>query len=98
MKILRVIAISGVIMLSSIVSLRIGKAQIDPTNSPCQPFKVGEDTGSRLPEIEGRSDTQTLWALLFPYHVPVWSDEDLKIVLRMTGTGDLSVKAQHTDG
>jgi len=97
MKILRLIAAGCVIMLSLIVNFQTGKAQIVPTNSPCQPFKIGQDTGG-LPEIQGRSETQTLWALLFPYHLPVWSDEDLKIVLRMTGNGKFSVAAQHTDG
>jgi len=98
MKILRLVTISSVITLSSIVSLRIAKAQIVPTALPCQPFNIGTDTRSGLPEVQGRSDTQTLWALLFPYHLPVWSDEDLKIVWRMTGTGNFSLKAQHTDG
>ncbi len=84
-------------LLALTVDVQPGKAQVTPTDFACQPFKV-DPTSTGFPEVQGRSDTQSLWALLFPYHLPVWSDEDLKIVWRMTGTGDLSVKAQHTDG
>jgi hypothetical protein len=79
------------------LSVQPGQGQTAPANLSCQPFKIGTDT-SGLPEIQGRSATQTLWALLFPYHLPVWSDEDLKIVWRMTGAGNFSLEAQHTDG
>src|SRR5260221_4161002 len=93
----RAIVVGCSLVLSLIVNLQPGMAQITTANSPCQPFKIGTDT-SGLPEIQGSSDTQTVWALLFPYHLPVWSDEDLKIVWRMTGAGDFSLKAQHTNG
>ena len=97
LKISRIIGICCSIFLSLTIQFQPGKAQTAPANSQCQPFKIGTDT-SGFPEIQGRSDTQTLWALLFPYHLPVWSDEDLKIVWRMTGTGDFNLKAQHIDG
>ena len=48
-----------------------------------------------LLEIQGKSESQSLWALLFPYHLPVRSNEDLKIVWRMTGSGIFSVLAQY---
>src|SRR5260221_14787246 len=85
------------LLLLLTVNIHAGMAQIAPANSPCQPFKIGTDS-SGFPEIQGSSDTQTLWALLFPRHFLVWSDEDLKIVWRVTGTGDFSVKAQSIDG
>jgi len=85
------------LFLSLTVKLQSGKAQVVPVNAPCQSYKIGMDT-SGLPEIQGLSNTQTVWVLFFPYHFPVWSDEDLKIVWRMTGSGDFSLTAQHTDG
>ncbi|HLY28571.1 MAG TPA: hypothetical protein VKQ72_19650 [Aggregatilineales bacterium] len=97
-KISRAIVMGCSLGLSFIVGLQTGMAQSTPASSQCQPYTVGTDTNTGFPEIEGRSDSQSLWALLFPRHLPVWSDEDLKIVWRMTGTGELSLKAQHSDG
>lgn len=95
LKISRAIVTGCSLLLA--LNLQPATAQTASPDSSCQPFKIDADT-SAFPEIQGRSDTQTLWALLFPYHLPVWSDEDLKIVWRMTGTGKFSVMAQHTDG
>jgi hypothetical protein len=72
-------------------------AQEPTSEAKCIP---GEISASReaFPEVEGRSETQSVWGLLFPYHVPLWVDEDLKIVWRMTGEGNLKVYAIHEDG
>jgi hypothetical protein len=45
-----------------------------------------------FPEVRGIAKHAKLWALLF-YHPPAAANTDLKIVLRMTGTGPLHVKA-----
>src|SRR5579859_3777306 len=97
LNISRAMVIGCSLLCSLMVNLQPGVAQVTPADLQCQPSKIGTDN-SGLPEIQGNSDTQTLWALLFPYHLPVWSDEDLKIVWRTTGTGNFSLKAQHSDG
>ncbi|HLY24942.1 MAG TPA: hypothetical protein VKQ72_01295, partial [Aggregatilineales bacterium] len=91
-KISRLVLIVSSLLFSLSVTLQPGMAQTSATNAQCQPYKIGTDTTSGFPEVQGSSDTQSLWALLFPRHLPVWSDEDLKIVWRMTGTGELSLK------
>jgi len=63
----------------------------------CSPFSIASSVNG-LPEIHGQSDNQTVWALLFPYHLPVWSNEDLKIVWRMTGSGLFNLQAQNSNG
>jgi hypothetical protein len=45
-----------------------------------------------FPEVRGVAKHGKLWALLF-YHPPAATNTDLKIVLRMTGSGQLHVKA-----
>jgi hypothetical protein len=47
---------------------------------------------SGLPEVRGIAKHGTLWALLF-YDPPATAGSDLKIVLRMTGSGSLRVRA-----
>ena len=93
----RLIMIGCGLLLALVLNLQAGSAQIASADSRCRPAAIDTDSGG-LPEVQGSSDTQTLWALLFPYHLPVWSDEDLKVVWRMTGSGDFSLEAQHTDG
>ncbi len=97
LKFARVMAIGCSVWLALFVNLQAGMAQTPPTPSLCQPSEIGTTSGG-LPEIQGVSESQSLWALLFPYHLPVRADEDLKIVWRMTGIGYFNVKAQHTDG
>lgn len=65
--------------------------------SECTPYAVLNRADS-FPEVQGKSDVQTVWALLFPNHLPIWIDEDVKIVWRMTGSGAFSLTAQHPDG
>src|SRR5579862_4336114 len=72
-------------------------AETQQSSSECKPYAVSTSPNS-FPEVQGKSDTQELWALLFPYHLPIWVSDDTKIVWRMTGTGIFSLSAQHTDG
>ena len=54
---------------------------------------------SGLPEVQGIGRDATIYGLLFPSHPgPVRAGEELKIVWRMTGQGDLAVSYFAPDG
>jgi len=54
---------------------------------------------SGFPEVQGIGRDATIYGLLFPAHPgPVRAGEELKIVWRMTGHGDLSVRYFAPDG
>jgi len=71
--------------------------QSQTTTSECQPFPFigGIDN---FPEVEGRSDQQELWALVFRNPAPFEINEAIKIVWRMTGSGTFNIAARHSDG
>ncbi|MEP7290000.1 MAG: hypothetical protein ABI947_29995 [Chloroflexota bacterium] len=96
---LSIVSIVSIMSLWFMVSPSPIAAQDSPkaTGTECTPFAIRQDTDS-FPEIEGKSEHQELWALLFPYHLPIRTDEDIKIVWRMTGVGTFQLFAQHTDG
>ena len=52
-----------------------------------------------VPEVQGIATNATIYGLLFPTHEgPVRAGDELKIVWRMTGEGDLSVRYFAPDG
>ena len=54
---------------------------------------------SGFPEVQGIGRDATIYGLLFPTHPgPIRSGDELKIVWRMTGQGDLSVSYFAPDG
>lgn len=54
---------------------------------------------SGVPEVQGIGRDATIYGLLFPTHPgPIRSGDELKIVWRMTGQGDLSVSYFAPDG
>jgi hypothetical protein len=93
---LLLLAVFSLIILLTL-NPRSGLAQGTPDASTCTAFAI-DPSGTGFPEVQGKSRTQELWALLFPYHLPIWVDEEVKIVWRMTGTGDLKLSARHPDG
>jgi hypothetical protein len=51
-----------------------------------------------LPERQGVGDGATLWALFFPTEPVLAAGKEIKVVWRMTGSGDLSIRATGPDG
>jgi hypothetical protein len=92
----RMILVSLILSILLTTNPSLTAAQSTPTGAECKPFPLADFNG--FPEVEGKSDRQVLWALVFPYHMPFWVNEDVKIVWRMTGSGDLSLTAQFSDG
>jgi hypothetical protein len=67
------------------------------TTSTCPP--TAQLTGSGpLPERQGAGDGATLWALFFPTQPLLTAGQEIKVVWRMTGSGDVSVSATGPDG
>ncbi|RKR90201.1 hypothetical protein BDK92_4569 [Micromonospora pisi] len=65
-----------------------------PTAGPCPAgadYPAGTDHEAR--EVPGGGPGTTLWALLFLTTDELTADRDTKIVWRMTGTGDLTMRA-----
>src|SRR5579859_3312740 len=93
----RVILMGLILPFMLTVNARASLAQSTPPAQACRPSVI-DMSGDSFPEVQGRSQNQELWALLFPRHLPFWVDEEVKIVWRMTGSGDLGLTAHHTDG
>ena len=51
-----------------------------------------------LPERQGAGDAATLWALFFPTQPVLTAGQEIKVVWRMTGSGDFSISAAGPDG
>jgi hypothetical protein len=51
-----------------------------------------------LPERQGVGDGATLWALFFPTGPSLTAGNEIKVVWRMTGSGDLSISASGPGG
>jgi hypothetical protein len=51
-----------------------------------------------MPERQGASDDATLWALFFPATPVLSAGQEIKVVWRMTGSGDFSIGATGPDG
>jgi len=51
-----------------------------------------------LPERQGAGDGATLWALFFPTGPEVTAGKEIKVVWRMTGSGDFTISAEGPDG
>jgi hypothetical protein len=67
------------------------------TTSTCPPT-ARLDGSAALPERQGAGDGATLWALLFPTGPVLTAGKEIKVVWRMTGSGDFSVSATGPDG
>jgi hypothetical protein len=67
------------------------------TTSTCPPNAQlgGSDA---LPERQGAGDGATLWALFFPTQPVLTAGQEIKVVWRMTGSGDFSISAAGPDG
>ena len=61
----------------------------------CHPPSPLTSSATQLPEVRGRSSNGELWALLFN---SLRSGQEIKIVWRMTGTGDFHVVAVGPQG
>lgn len=70
---------------------QVAEPSAPPTASVCPP--TAQYTSS---DLEGAGDGATLWAMLFSMR-PTAGDE-IKVVWRMTGTGDLAISATGPDG
>lgn len=74
-------------------------ADSPPSSSDGQACDQTPIQASGFPEVQGIGRDATIYGLLFPTHPgPVRSGEELKIVWRMTGQGDLSVSYFAPDG
>jgi hypothetical protein len=67
--------------------------------SPIRPVR-GNDFRTGFPEVQGTGRDAQLWGMLMPQHPypPLLAGEDVKIVWRMTGSGDLRLTATGPDG
>lgn len=67
--------------------------------SPIRPVR-GNDFREGFSEVQGTSRNSQLWGMLMPQHSypPLRAGEDLKIVWRMTASGDLHLTATGPDG
>lgn len=101
LKIHHSIFISFVLLISLIsltgLNTHSVSAQGIANGSECTPYPLIESPNS-FPEVKGQSVHQEVWALLFPYHLPLRANEDVKIVWRITGNGEFSALARHADG
>jgi hypothetical protein len=67
------------------------------TTSTC-PATAQLDGSAALPERQGAGDGATLWALFFPTQPVLTAGHGIKLVWRMTGSGDFSISATGPDG
>jgi hypothetical protein len=67
--------------------------------SPVRAVQAGRPAAG-LPEIQGTSRNAQLWGLLMPQlgYPPLRAGQDLKIVWRMTGSGDIRLSVTGPDG
>ena len=66
------------------------------THGPCpRSARLGGDSSSGFPEQQGVGVDATLWALFFGDEVV--AGQEIKVVWRMTGRGDLSISATGPD-
>jgi hypothetical protein len=72
----------------------------EPGRPGCNPPAPIASWGNDLTEVEGTSNNAELWALIFWRFssLPPVTGEDIKIVWRMTGSGNFSVEAVHEEG
>ena len=62
----------------------------------CQP---PSPISTKLSEVRGTTQNAELWALLFPTSdLPIKARQEIKIVWRMTGSGDIHLKAYNPGG
>jgi hypothetical protein len=61
---------------------------------PCTPSPVDL---SGIPEVHGTAANAELWALIFR-SVPFHAEQEVKIVWRMTGSGDFKIYAEDSNG
>ncbi|EFH89771.1 hypothetical protein [Ktedonobacter racemifer] len=74
------------------------QASLLPFTPPtkCQP---PSPISTKLPEVRGTTPNAELWALLFPTSgLPIKAKQEIKIVWRMTGSGDIHLRAYNPDG
>lgn len=106
----RVWAMAVAILALSACTPIVGSSQLSPTTPPpstkvhlatlgtpgCQPgaFRVSE-TG--FPEVGSDSSRGSFWALFFT-PVPPPAGKDIKVVWRMTGSGDFKFRASDSGG
>ena len=69
----------------------------DPTTTGCEATPI--IIGTQGAEIAGVGDGATAYGLVFlPHPVPIRAGDDIKIVWRMTGEGDLMVESTSPTG
>ena len=85
----------------SVVAALLPHAVPTPTSiasANCQTAIVPQN-GDSFPEMQGQATRAELWALLFPLHeLPIYVDEEIKIVWRMTDKGPFKLVALLPDG
>jgi hypothetical protein len=86
-------------VLTTAVVATAGCDATAPKPSPAPPPtcpSTAQLGGSGLPERQGAGDGATLWALFF--QGVVTAGQEIKVVWRMTGSGEFSVSATGPDG
>lgn len=71
---------------------QVSKPPAPPTPSACPPTAQLTGPGASS-ERQGAGDGVTLWALLFPSEPLLTAGKEMKVVWRMTGSGDFSISA-----
>ncbi|HLZ63373.1 MAG TPA: hypothetical protein VKR06_41090 [Ktedonosporobacter sp.] len=61
----------------------------------CQPTALTTNTTTSIPEAQGKATNAELWALFFADPQSIHTGQEIKIVWRMTGSGDFQIVARH---
>jgi hypothetical protein len=91
---------------TSTPSRDIGEAMSPAASPPAAPWSAAPSSAcpttavldGAQPERQGIGDGATLWALFFPVGPSLTAGKEIKVVWRMTGSGDLSISATGPGG
>jgi hypothetical protein len=61
----------------------------------CQPTPLTSNQADQLPEMQGKATNAELWALFFADPQSIHVGQEVKVVWRMTGSGDFRITARH---
>ncbi|MBA2680481.1 MAG: hypothetical protein H0U76_19060 [Ktedonobacteraceae bacterium] len=64
----------------------------------CQPTPLTSNKADQLPEMQGKATSGELWALFFADPQSIRVGQEVKVVWRMTGSGNFQIVARHAKG
>lgn len=69
-----------------------------PVPATCQPTALTSKNADQIPEMQGKATHAELWALFFADPQSVRVGQEVKVVWRMTGSGNFQITARHAKG